>query len=649
MYKLKRIAYRCTAFVAAIGFLGGVGSSILPAVASADALNPLTERSLTLSSSSPGWSYTDGSGNATYAPPNSGANGQKSGHTFQFVTSSTGTIKAFSFQYCTKPAGYCQAPGDNGTTTLSNQAGSGTIATTTGSPTVTGTGTKFTTELQPGDTITTTTPNTYTVASVQSDTSLTLTDNVATADPANSTYTISGPLENADSATTSDLSVHVNSPAEITSSNWTTILGRTGDMAGVPNPDDSEGNFIVLTGSDFNDSDMTVSSDWDMAAVNQEEATTTTGQKNEIIITNTTGVSIPADTHVKVIFFGTDSNYITNPGSGAFFAKINDYSKFTAGTPPTISASDIVDGGVTVANVMNQSIAISTKVLETMDFSVGTVDPDTLTNAELSTATDGNKTAHGQCDMIQNALQPTDPKNVLTMGDPNTQDQNSTKTNYALSTGTTYATHSYFRLSSNSSGGATVYYSGNTLSNTENDQISGIGDTAKAPATGTAQFGLALDNGSSGNYPVSYAIPYTGNAPTYGSTDGTEVSDGTEYGVDNGNILANINANSNPNKDGLSPDWDAASFPSSSAHDPQLSPLQPEPNYGGGTGAINGTLGTTFAFSPTANTIPAAIASESNQVVDCVTGKVRYIGNIAATTPAGVYTTKINYIASPQY
>jgi len=28
---------------------------------------------------------------------------------------------------------------------------------------------------------------------------------------------------------------------------------------------------------------------------------------------------------------------------------------------------------------------------------------------------------------------------------------------------------------------------------------------------------------------------------------------------------------------------------------------------------------------------------------------MRYIGNIAATTPAGIYTTKINYIAAPQY
>jgi hypothetical protein len=47
--------------------------------------------------------------------------------------------------------------------------------------------------------------------------------------------------------------------------------------------------------------------------------------------------------------------------------------------------------------------------------------------------------------------------------------------------------------------------------------------------------------------------------------------------------------------------------------------------------------------------IPTPIADEGNQVVDCVTGKMRYVANIAATTPAGIYTTKINYIAAPQY
>src|SRR6202008_331181 len=97
---------------------------------------------------------------------------------------------------------------------------------------------------------------------------------------------------------------------------------------------------------------------------------------------------------IKVIFFGTTGNYITNPGSGAFFVKINTYNAvadavgtdtvaFTNDDTYTLDPDDIVDGGVTVANVMNQSIQITTKVLETMQFSVGTVDPATLSNAQL--------------------------------------------------------------------------------------------------------------------------------------------------------------------------------------------------------------------------------------------------------------------------
>ncbi|HEY4160635.1 MAG TPA: hypothetical protein VGM08_01080, partial [Candidatus Saccharimonadales bacterium] len=72
MYKLKEVVRRGTAFAGAVGLLAGISSTMLPAFASADDLNPLTERSLSLSSSSPGWAHTDGSGNVTYAGPNTG-------------------------------------------------------------------------------------------------------------------------------------------------------------------------------------------------------------------------------------------------------------------------------------------------------------------------------------------------------------------------------------------------------------------------------------------------------------------------------------------------------------------------------------------------------------------------------------------------
>ena len=89
MYQLKSIARRGSLLSAAAALLVAAVAPAVPAFA--DALNPLTDRSLTLSSSAPGWDNTDGSGNATYAPPNSGANGQKSGNTFSFKVSTNTT------------------------------------------------------------------------------------------------------------------------------------------------------------------------------------------------------------------------------------------------------------------------------------------------------------------------------------------------------------------------------------------------------------------------------------------------------------------------------------------------------------------------------------------------------------------------------
>lgn len=575
MYTLKSVARRSTLVGAAFTL---VVAAVLPAgYASADALNPLTDRSLTLSSSSPGWSYSDGSGNTTYAPPNSGANGQKTGNTFDFKVSTDTTgatkVKTITLQYCTTSAGLCTSPGDN-------------------------------------------------------------TDHLA-----------------GDTATTSDLNVVTSSPAEVASGDFNTVVDTTsGSIKAVPgfsnpqNPADTTGVYAAkdLT-SNFtvyydNAGTWTRSGGWTMTAHNVEDGTgTLTGKNNYIILANTTGLGIPSGTEVKVVFFGTANNYITNPGSGAFFVKINTYKiEYDAGVThdvsdfaPTGNESDIIDGGVTVANVMNQSIQITTKVLETMQFSVGTVDPNTLSSdttgdtvaSELDNAYGAGigVKQHLVCEPILKALTPSDPANVLKLGD---QDAES-----SLSTEHTFSTHSYWRLSSNSSAGATVYYSGHTLSNTVGDQIDPIysataNDGLKAaPARGAEQFGIALDNGTATDYDVSYA-----QEATY------------ENGNDNGKTLDTA---------GLLADGASTN---ASWHTPKLAPLVPATNYSDGTGTIDNASPTTqFAFDPTSDTIPVALATEDTEVVDCVTGKMRYMANIAATTPAGIYTTKINYIAAPQY
>ena len=361
-YKLKSIARRggLLSTVAAL-----VLATVLPATpAFADALNPLTDRSLTLSSSSPGWDYTDGSGNSTYAPPNSGANGQKTGNTFTFKVSTNTTagadkVKAITFQYCTTPAGNCLAPGNN------DWAGSAPTAT-----------------------------------------------------------------RNADSVTnkTSDLNIALSSPSQIEQASLGTYVNTTsGAVTSIPGPTSTGTNFILMwkNGATWESLD-----DWTMTAHEEqfgvegdEESTGTFNQIELVNSANATG--LPAGAEVKVVFFGTNTNYITNPGAGSFFVKINTFKAVDVTTPadPVVDMDDVIDGGVTVANVMNQSIQITTKVLETMQFSVGTVDPNTLDStggaASPLFAANGN-TVHGPCDpVVRGMTANSTPSNTLQLGDEN--------------------------------------------------------------------------------------------------------------------------------------------------------------------------------------------------------------------------------------
>ena len=599
-YTLKSVLRRGSMLTAAFVV---AGASILPFLstsASADALNPLTDRSLTLSSSAPGWDFKDGSGNTTYADPNSGANGQKTGNTFSFKVSTNGTntgidptdtaIQAFTFQYCTRPAGTCTSPGNNGTTSGTRNS-----------------------------------------------------DNVANQ--------------------TSDLRVVANSPLEVNNTT-TPVINSSGATIAVPNKNGSQGNYIIMykvpSGS------WTQASGWTMAVDKLEDGQTVsgnaaaqpgvapTGQDNFITLTNTTGIKIPATSEVKIVFFGTNDNYITNPGKGAFFVKINTYK-----SPTAFTDANRIDGGVTVANVMNLGISIQTKVLETMDFSVGTVDPYTLDSdggnagSQLAVASANTRLTHGTCDPILNSMNPTvDSANTLLLG--SAADENSLNTDH------TYSTHSYFRLSSNASAGATVYYSGVTLSNTVGDKIKPIGASKTVASRGTEQFGLALANDSGTNtadpdYKVNYKTERAADA-LY------------ESGADNsaaGLVALNDVATAGTAGTGtgvhssVASDWSTANI---TGKLPQLTVrtnptqvvLAPEANYNEGAGVVNTGVGYTgnagkFAFDDTSNLIPVPIASENSAVVDCASAKVRYIANIAATTPAGIYTTKINFIAAPQY
>lgn len=677
MYTLKSIARRGTSFAAAMALVvSSVGSAVLPAMSAyADALNPLTDRSLTLSSSSPGWANTDGSGNSTYAPPNSGANGQKTGNYFDFKVSSADTVKSLSFQYCTKSAGACEVPGNDGTpgddtdttsdlnavyntaTEISGTptAGAGTIDVTSASDQVVGTGTSFTTFLKVNSTFKTAGGVTYVVKSIEDNTHLTISAAAGTTETGVA-FSKSDFGQIVDTATGAVRVVpgYTNNNAK---------YSGTGDPAEAAK--DVAGNYIVM----YNNGGVwTQSTGWTVSAHNIQNADTGNGQivrptNNYLVLTNTTGQAFTIGQQVKVLFFATGSNYITNPGEGAFFVKINtykvavgedrvDYDPLLTGT---FTADDdfapamdrwIIDGGVTVANVMNQSIQITTKVLETMQFSVGTVDPNTLSSdttggtvksemdTAYGTAIDGKK--HTVCDTILTAMDAADTaRNVLQLGNQAAES--------SLETDNTYSTHSYWRLSSNSSAGATVYYSGHTLSNTVGDEIKPIGPTKATPQHGGEQFGLALDNTANANDTTANGVTPEYDADKSGTLQNFSVNYAQNEGAfENANDQGKTAIHTaSLTTDGVlsNPSW----------HAPRLYPLVATPDYNDGTGAINSSPTTQFAFDPMSDTVPVALASEHAQVVDCVTAKMRYIANIAATTPAGIYTTKINYIAAPQY
>ncbi|MBN9397612.1 hypothetical protein J0I05_00130 [Candidatus Saccharibacteria bacterium] len=585
-YTLKSIVRRGGLLAAAFALFA---AAVIPAASTyADALNPLTDRSLSLSSSSPGWNFKDGSGNSTYAPPNSGANGQKAGNTFSFKVSTdtsntAGTrIHAMTFQYCTTSAGNCIGPGDIVDHTQSNA------------------------------------------------------DNVANKK--------------------SDLEIVTSNQSELGSGDFSTYVdANKGTVKQVPAASTVGKNYVVYyqsagvsTPGDTSDDVWSLSPDWVMSTAEKQDLNST-NKHNYITLVNTgtNAAGFAAGTPVKVVFFATDTNYITNPGSSWFFVKINTYSAVDANDPtdPQVNPLDVIDGGVTVANVMNQSIQITTKVLETMDFSVGTVDPNTLSAAQYTTA--GAGSTRGTCDRILMTMDPSNTTagvNTLKMGNQDGE--------FSLETAHTYSTHSYWRLSSNSSAGATVYYSGNTLSNTVGDKIDAIGATKAQPHVGSEQFGLAIANGDGSDLNAPSSVGYKVNYKTE-----TKSGKVYEYGADDAAAgLVAYNAAS-PTGTGLDTAFLTAVSGNASYHTPQLYPLIPTANYGDGAGTVNADydgsgsdpITTNFAFDEGSQTIPVAIATEDQQVVDCVTAKMRYVANIAATTPAGIYTTKVNYIAAPQY
>jgi hypothetical protein len=165
-----------------------------------------------------------------------------------------------------------------------------------------------------------------------------------------------------------------------------------------------------------------------------------------------------------------------------------------------------------------------------------------------------------------------------------------------------------------------VYYSGYSLTNTENDSIDAIYDTN----TGTNPTGAPGDNTASKSVRGAEQFGLAVEQPT--ATDGDGAIFRTERSADT-----------------LQSGQGALSLGT-------LDTLVPTAGYGTGTGLINDASNTAlFAFDLKSLYVPRAIANESTDVIHCSTARMRYLANIAPDTPAGIYTTKINYIASPEY
>jgi hypothetical protein len=299
--------------------------------------------------------------------------------------------------------------------------------------------------------------------------------------------------------------------------------------------------------------------------------TATANAKNYLTLVNASGITVASGDVVELRFTATGTNYFVNPlanykdtSNGTYFAHIQTFASDTnasgayafVGNTPT----GVADDG-TVTNNVTTAIGIYTRVQETLNFSVEGGQDVNGNEVDPSDIYSGS----GTCNPLTRSAQ-------MKMGDPN----------HALSTQQAYDAYSYFRLSTNSSHGVDVSYSGDTLKSGTTLDINQMGTTKQRSELGKEQFGLAIN-------------------PNRANTALTQLTVNTEYNGGDGTI-------SDPT-------------PANNAQ---------------------------FAYSAASTSTPVAIATAAG-VVNCDTAGVRYVANIAPDTAAGIYQTKINYIASPRY
>lgn len=182
-----------------------------------------------------------------------------------------------------------------------------------------------------------------------------------------------------------------------------------------------------------------------------------------------------AGTSITLVF-GSSGSWIKNPtANGNFYVRILTFSDNTFTT--------LVDDGA-VAGSVNEEIDITARVQEKLNFSVSGV----------------YGAPNSACDALTGS-------GAILLGD----------SQGILDSGVTHIDSSYFRLSTNASGGTLVQYSGDTLKTAGGDLITALTTTPAAAATNTQQFGLNVD-ATDGNYSftnLTRSSPYANGATTF--------------------------------------------------------------------------------------------------------------------------------------
>lgn len=181
-----------------------------------------------------------------------------------------------------------------------------------------------------------------------------------------------------------------------------------------------------------------------------------------------------------------------------------------------------------------------------------------------------------------------------------------------------------------------------------------VGSTVTAPTASCAAFSdsgaLTLGDPSEGT--LSFSQAYDAHSYFRVSTNangGTIIYYSGDTLKSGSNSIAAIGASAASSAVGTSQfglGIDSTDTQSGSGH--SFTSLAATSPYDTGNGTITNGGTAQFAFNTASLTTPVQIASASGTIT-CDTGSVRYVGNISTTTPPGIYTTSISYLAVPTY